>query len=69
MDINDEEGGHFDLALMTRCAHHVITNSTFSWWGAWLNPSADKRVIAPQTWFGTDKLSNPDLIPDSWARL
>ena len=69
MDINDEEGGHFDLALMSRCAHHVIANSTFSWWGAWLNPSAEKRVIAPQNWFGTGKLSNPDLIPDSWTRL
>ncbi|SLN51928.1 Glycosyl transferase family 11 [Roseovarius gaetbuli] len=69
VDINDEEGGHFDLALMSRCAHHVIANSTFSWWGGWLNPSAEKRVIAPQNWFGTDKLSNPDLIPDGWTRL
>lgn len=69
VDINDEQGGHFDLALMSRCAHHVIANSTFSWWGAWLNPSPTKRVIAPQNWFGTDRLSNPDLIPDDWMRL
>ncbi|WP_294611624.1 alpha-1,2-fucosyltransferase [uncultured Roseovarius sp.] len=69
VDINDESGGHFDLALMSRCAHHVIANSTFSWWGAWLNPSSDKHVIAPENWFGTDRLSNPDLIPDGWGRL
>ncbi|MDA3857954.1 MAG: alpha-1,2-fucosyltransferase [Roseovarius sp.] len=69
VDINDEESGHFDLALMSRCAHHVIANSTFSWWGAWLDPSPEKHVIAPQTWFATDKISNPDLIPDRWIRL
>ncbi|SFO35036.1 Glycosyl transferase family 11 [Roseovarius lutimaris] len=69
VDINDEANGHFDLALMSRCAHHVIANSTFSWWGAWLDPSPEKQVIAPRNWFGTDKISNPDLIPDGWIRL
>lgn len=69
VDINDETRGPFDLHLMSRCAHHVIANSTFSWWGAWLNPDPAKRVIAPKNWFGTAKLSNPDLIPDAWVRL
>jgi hypothetical protein len=69
VDINDEARGAFDLHLMSRCADHVLANSTFSWWGAWLDPAPDKRVIAPANWFGTAKLSNPDLIPEGWLRL
>ena len=69
VDINDETRGAFDMHLMSRCAHHVIANSTFSWWAAWLDPGPDKRVIAPANWFGTAKLSNPDLIPPGWTRL
>jgi len=69
VDLNDETRGAFDLHLMSCCAHHVIANSTFSWWGAWLNPTPGKRVIAPANWFGTAKLSNPDLIPEGWLRL
>jgi len=58
------------LAIMASCAHHVIANSTFSWWGAWLNPSTEKLVIAPSRWFGAG--SSPpqpdasDLYPEGW---
>lgn len=69
VDLNDEATGHFDMALMSRCAHHVIANSTFSWWGAWLNPDPGKQVVAPRDWFATPDLVNPDLIPDTWHRL
>ncbi|WP_286907471.1 alpha-1,2-fucosyltransferase [Roseovarius sp.] len=69
VDLNDEATGHFDMALMARCAHHVIANSTFSWWGAWLNPDPDKQVVAPRNWFATQALHNPDLIPEQWHRL
>lgn len=69
VDLNDETTGHFDMALMARCAHNVIANSTFSWWGAWLNPSPAKTVIAPAEWFAKDKLYNPDLCPPDWVRL
>ncbi|WP_120500670.1 alpha-1,2-fucosyltransferase [Roseovarius sp. EL26] len=69
VDLNDETRGHFDMQLMSLCAHHVIANSTFSWWGAWLNPDPDKLVAAPKNWFSKEKLSNPDICPDNWIRI
>ena len=69
VDLNDEKTGHFDLRLMSLCAHNVIANSTFSWWGAWLNSHPGKLVVAPKDWFAKDKLSNPDICPEDWLRL
>jgi hypothetical protein len=68
----DPERPWEDLALMTRCRHHVIANSSFSWWGAWLNPSPDKVVIAPRAWFtpaGLRARNTCDLWPASWILL
>ena len=55
-----------DMKLMSACDHHIVA-STFSWWGAWLNPSPSKRVIAPRQWGHAGGPMVPDdLIPPSW---
>jgi len=58
----------FDMRLMSMADHHIIANSSFSWWGAWLNLSKDKIVIAPKMWFA-DGRPTPTLFPSSWIRL
>ena len=59
-----------DFVMMSNCKHHIIANSTFSWWSAWLNPSKSKIVIAPAKWYvGKKNDSTIDLIPPEWERL
>ncbi len=60
---------HQDLFLMTRCRHHVIANSSFSWWGAWLSSGEGKIVIAPRRWYHREGIDTSDLVPESWVRL
>ncbi len=58
-----------ELMLMSACRNHIIANSSFSWWGAWLNPSPEKLVIAPRRW-GNDPTWTPvDIYPDGWTRM
>ncbi|MBC7893497.1 MAG: alpha-1,2-fucosyltransferase [Sphingobacteriaceae bacterium] len=58
-----------DLRLMTACRRHVIANSTFSWWGAWLAPFPDKTVLAPARFFNDSTLPDRDLVPEAWVRI
>lgn len=57
-----------DMHLMSQCHHQIIANSTFSWWGAWLNPNQIKLVVAPKKWFNQQVATN-NLLPQSWIRL
>lgn len=68
VDHNRSSESYRDMQLMSLCKHHVIANSSFSWWGAWLNTNPHKLVVAPKSWFrnGTD---DRDLIPKEWVRL
>ena len=58
-----------EMHLMSICHHHIIANSSFSWWGAWLNDKAGKHVIAPARWFADPRMDTRDLIPPTWIRL
>lgn len=61
---------HFeDLYLMSQCKHNIIANSSFSWWGAWLNNNPDKIVIAPKNWFNKGPKDTQDLYPEGWIVL
>ncbi|MDO8927293.1 MAG: alpha-1,2-fucosyltransferase [Sideroxyarcus sp.] len=57
-----------DMRLMSLCRHHIIANSSFSWWGAWLNRNPNKIVVAPKKWFANTN-STRDLFPQGWVTL
>lgn len=66
---NSASTAHEDLYLMSSCNDFIIANSSFSWWGAWLSSSKNKRVIAPKTWFTNQDIDTSDLIPNHWTRI
>lgn len=58
-----------DLRLMSFCRHNIIANSSFSWWGAWLNAYPGKIVISPKRWFNDPALDAKDIIPEGWLKI
>jgi hypothetical protein len=68
VDINPDNP-NADMYLMSQCKHNIIANSTFSWWGAWLNTNELKLIIAPKKWYLNNKLNTKcvrNLIPENW---
>ncbi len=54
---------------MSLCKHHIIANSSFSWWGAWLSAHRNKVVVAPAKWFNNATVNTEDLVPREWLRI
>ena len=63
----DLKTGNMDMSLMSKCRHNIIANSSFSWWGAWLNLNPNKIVIAPQVWEVGKK--TPDVWCSNWIKM
>lgn len=66
IDHNTGSNSYLDMQLMGLCKHNVIANSSFSWWGAWLNANKNKTIIAPKNWFAGQTDS---ICPPNWIRL
>lgn len=59
----------FDFEMMRHCRHHIISNSTYSWWAAWLAGHEDHMVVAPKRWFKDASIPAHDVVPENWVRL
>ena len=66
VNINQGANSFLDMYLMSLCKTNIIANSSFSWWGAWLNKNDDKNIFAPKNWFNDKSIHINTLIPSSW---
>ena len=67
VDHNKGKNSYLDMYLMSLCKHNIISNSTFSWWGAWLNRNTSKIVVMPDRWLQND--SAQGIFPSEWVKL
>lgn len=67
VDVNSGADSAWDIWLMKHCKHNIIANSSFSWWGAWLNENPNKIVVAPKQWFASGRRT--DIVPTKWTRM
>lgn len=68
---NTELKSYEDMVLMSLCKHNIVANSSFSWWGAWLNQNKGKIVIAPENWLANAEINNlaKQILPSEWIKL
>ena len=64
---NRGKDSYIDMYLMSQCKHNIIANSSFSWWGAWLNQNPDKKVLAPKKWFHNHE--KEEIVCEDWIRI
>ena len=64
-----EDTDYVEMFLQAKCTHHIIANSAFSWWGAWLGDIWDTVIIAPKNWFPINTADSKDIIPARWIKL
>jgi Glycosyl transferase family 11 len=64
-----ETPAYEELRVMSACRHHVVANSSFSWWGAWLDPRPDAIVVAPSRWVADPSIDTAHVVPDRWIRV
>lgn len=69
IDWNKGNNSYIDMQLMSNCKHNIIANSSFSWWGAWLNDNTGKIVIAPKKWVNNLAVDDTDICPKNWIKL
>ena len=63
----ENEKDYVELFLQSKCTHNIISSSSFSWWGAYLNKNKDKTVVGPKQWFTVEKRN--DIIPERWETI
>lgn len=69
VDWNHGTRSYRDMQIMSRCKHNIIANSSFSWWGAWLNSNLDKIVVSPERFFNGKMEDDSHIIPKEWVKL
>jgi hypothetical protein len=67
--VDHNKKGFEDMRLMRACKHNIVANSSFSWWGAWLNDNPGKIIIGPEKWFNDISMNASDIIPSGWVKL